>query len=223
MDQREEAGGSLVRAESGVSLSHLIRSMATEGWGGLEWGVGIPGTVGGAIVGNAGAYGGSLSQVVDKVTVYKPGIGPLKLDGGDLQFGYRSSRWKRDRRTLGGDPGEVILSADVRVSRTDRDTLQLRMARLVEERKARQPSEPSAGSVFKNPPHQVAGYLIEKAGLKGHRIGDAQVSPKHANYVVNLGEATSSHIRELVDVVQKKVFSQFGIELDLEIELLGEW
>jgi UDP-N-acetylmuramate dehydrogenase len=214
-----------LRVESGASLSHLLRTLAAQGLGGLEWAGGIPGTLGGAIVGNAGAYGCSISKSVERVSVLSYDLGEVSLSGEDLGFAYRHSRWKWSHRGGGTEPPEIILSADLRLESLDREALQNRISQLIEERRGKHPTEPSAGCAFKNPnpPHQTAGRLIEQVGLKGQCVGDAQVSTRHANFIVNLDRAKAGEVRDLMNLVQERVRAELGIELWPEIEYVGEW
>ena len=214
---RADEEGAVLWAESGALLRDLAWESVRRGLGGLEWAVGIPGSVGGAIVGNAGAYGGYIADVVREVTLLD-GEGSLcRLSVGELGFGYRTSRFKER------PGGEVILEAELGLRPASPEELRSRVEGYTERRQARQPEEPSAGSVFKRTEHYPAGFLIEQAGLKGYRIGNAQVSPKHANFIVNLGGARAEDVKALIDLVREEVHRQFGLTLELEIELVGEW
>ncbi len=214
-------GDAIVHAESGVLLGDLAYESARRGLGGLEWAVGIPGSVGGAIVGNAGAYGGYIGDVVWKATVLKANGIVHELSVKELGFGYRTSRFKE--QGIGDRGREVILSAEFALHPEPVEMLIAKMADYTRRREAKQPTEPSAGSVFKRTERYPAGFLIEQAGLKGKRIGDAQISPKHANFIVNLGRAKASDVKALIDLAQETVFEEFGEKLELEIELVGEW
>jgi UDP-N-acetylmuramate dehydrogenase len=209
-------------AEAGVLLKDLAEESVRRGLAGLEWAVGIPGTVGGAVVGNAGAYGSYMSDILTQVTVLRADGEIQELGAEELEFGYRTSRFKVANRERGAEK-PVILSAQFKLQPESVKVLRERVADYVRRREARQPSEPSAGSVFKRTPQYPAGFLIEQAGLKGKRIGDAQISPKHANFIVNLGQARASDVKALMDMAQDAVFRQFEIELELEQELVGEW
>jgi len=210
-----------LRAESGALLRDLALGSARRGLGGLEWAVGIPGSVGGAIVGNAGAYGGYVGDVVRRVTVLAPDGEVRELAARELGFGYRTSRFKE--QGIGDRGREVILWAEFALRPEPAEALLERMADYTRRREAKQPTEPSAGSIFKRTEQYPAGFLIEQAGLKGMRIGGAQISPKHANFIVNLGEARASDVKALIDLAREAVYREFGIELELEIELVGEW
>ena len=207
--------GTLLRVQAGGSLSSLARRTAKEGLGGVEWAVGIPGTVGGAIVNNAGAYGGSISQRLQGVTLLDSQGFLRRMAVSELELGYRTSRFKGE--------SSVILSADFALQAESRDLLSERVASYERERRESQPKEPSAGSVFKNPEGEYAGRLIEEARLKGHRIGDAQISPLHANYIVNLGQARACDVAALIRLVRERVWQKHGTLLELEIELVGDW
>jgi len=213
-------------AESGALLRDLALESARRGLGGLEWAVGIPGSVGGAIVGNAGAYGGYVSDVVRRVTALVADGEVRELAARELGFGYRTSRFKGQGmggKGVGERGREVILSAEFALRPEPVEVLMGKIADYTRRREAKQPTEPSAGSVFKRTEQYPAGFLIEQAGLKGMRIGGAQISPKHANFIVNLGGAKASDVKALIDLTREAVYREFGIELELEIELVGEW
>jgi UDP-N-acetylmuramate dehydrogenase len=207
-----------VHAEAGVPFALLARKTANHGLAGLEWAVGIPGTVGGAVVNNAGAYGGTVADVLSGVTILDQRGQIRELPPEELKLGYRTSRFKEQ-----GFGGEAVLSTDFLLSPESTKVLTERMARYDSLRRADQPRKPSAGSVFKNPPGLSAGQLIEQAGLKGKRIGDAQVSPRHANFIVNLGSAKAIEVLDLIKLIRQEMWHRFGVELELEIELVGEW
>ncbi len=200
----------------GVPLAGLARWAVRRGLGGLEWAVGIPGTVGGAVLGNAGAYGGCTADILEQVEVLERG-GRRWVERAGAGLGYRTSRWKA------ASVRPVLLRAKLKLEPTPAEVLQDRAERYQAERRARQPREPSAGSVFRNPEGLAAGRLIEEAGLKGFRIGGAMVSPLHANYIVNLGGASAQEVWTLVEHIQEVVWRASGIHLEPEIERLGEW
>jgi UDP-N-acetylmuramate dehydrogenase len=207
-----------VRAEAGVSLAHLARHTAENGSGGLEWAIGIPGTVGGAIVNNAGAYDGDIAGVIRRVRILDR-CGEIRdLEPGDLELGYRTSRFRG-----AASEEEIILSADLQLIREESALLRRRMDEYAARRRKAQPGGRSAGSVFKNPPGLKAGQLIDEAGLRGRRIGDAQISPKHANYIINMGSARAEDVLRLINEAQERVQRLCGIDLELEIELVGDW
>lgn len=212
----EESGdGATVRVGAGFPLARLARLTAKDGWQGLEWAEGIPGSVGGAIVGNAGAFGGCVAEVLKGVEVLLKGGEKAFLRPEELDFDYRHSAFKSRLR------GSVILAAEFSLGRGDPGELEGKMLRYRQERAAKQPREPSAGSVFKNPPGHYAARLIEEAGLKGFRIGDACFSPVHANFIVNLGKARACDVLRLMGLAVDKVFIKFGIKLEPELEFIG--
>ncbi|MFB0536397.1 MAG: UDP-N-acetylmuramate dehydrogenase [Anaerolineae bacterium] len=215
-------------AEAGALLKELAEESVRRGLAGLEWAVGIPGTVGGAVVGNAGAYGGYVSDILTQVAILRTNGGIQELRAEELEFGYRTSRFKAANREIAaavprGAALPVILAAQFKLQPGSVEVLRERVAKYTRRREVRQPSEPSGGSVFKRTAQYPAGFLIEQAGLKGKRIGDAQISPKHANFIVNLGQARPSDVKALMDMARDAVLEQFGIELELEQELVGEW
>ncbi len=215
--QINEAG--VLSVASGMPLATVARRSAETGWAGLEWAVGIPGSVGGAVIGNAGAHGGYVGDTLQSVTVLDHGT-MRTLAREALGLGYRTSYFK----TLPlGNGRPVILSASFGLRPDNAEELQARIRELLQWRAERHPQEPSAGSIFKRTAQYPAGFLIEQAGLKGRRMGGAQVSPKHANFVVNVGGATAGDVRALVGEIQEVVAARFGTELELEIELVGEW
>jgi len=210
-------------AESGASLPGLAHETARAGWAGLEWAAGIPSTIGAAVVNNVGAYGGCIADVLQAAQV----MGPEQtrwLSPESFQFGYRRSRLKGQ---AGGEPGhpagEIVLAATFELKSAPAEELLARIAEQARHRRSTQPTEPSAGSIFKNPPGDFAGRLLERAGLKGRRIGDAQVSELHANWIVNRGRATARDIWSLIQLMGDEVRKTAGIELELEIELVGAW
>jgi len=207
-----------VFAEAGVVLARLARQTARSGSGGLEWAVGIPGTVGGAVVNNAGAYEGEIAAVVRRVSILDREGKTRELLPEELELGYRTSRFREAAHR-----NDILLSADLQLVPEEPDVLDGRIQRFTALRQAAQPREPSAGSVFKNPPGWSAGQLVEEAGLRGTRIGDAQISPQHANYIVNTGQAKALEVLKLINMVKERVHRLFGVELELEIELIGDW
>lgn len=207
-------------AESGVSLPRLAGELAKEGIAGMEWGIGVPGTVGGAVVQNAGAWGVETKDcLLWAELLTRPDNTVERWPVERLDFGYRHS-------ALLDQPSQarpVVLRAAFRVHPDDPETVVARTARYRNQRTASQPRAASGGSTFRNPPGDYAGRLIEAAGLKGHRIGGAQFSPKHANFIVHDGEATAEDIRQLMALARRTVAERFGVELQLEVELIGEW
>ena len=212
-----DAGEGWVEAEAGEPIPTLARKVARAGLSGLEWSVGIPGTVGGAVVMNAGAQGGCTAEWLHSVRVIDPARpeAPFTLLARDLNFAYRHSR-------LQDDP-LLVLSARFRLEAGhDPAAVSARTSGNLQSRTSTQPyQQPSCGSVFRNPEPEKAGRLIEELGLKGLRVGDAQVSPLHANFIVNLGGASASDIDHLIAVVRERVREARGITLQPEVKRLG--
>jgi UDP-N-acetylmuramate dehydrogenase len=213
----------ILHAESGASLPGVANRFARQGWSGLEWAIGVPGTIGGAVVGNVGAHGGCIADNLLSVSILDAGGTARQLPKTELAFDYRSSRFKRAK-------GEIVLSADFEMKRDDPQACVARMNEYIEHRRRTQPTEPSVGSMFKNPPGDpsaslragFAGRLIDQAGLKGTRVGGVEVSQVHANFFVNRGGATASDVLRLVEIVRGRVREKFGVELELEIEVVGD-
>jgi len=210
-------------AESGVMLAGMARTTTRSGLAGLEWAVSIPGTVAGAVIGNAGAHGSDTAANLAWVLVRYPGCGRQTLTRDDLRYTYRSSRLREQLL----DPSEkrkpVILAAGFDLVQGDAAALVRRADENLARRRASQPVEPSAGSIFRNPAGDFAGRLIESLGMKGHQIGGAQVSPRHANFIINTGGATATDVLALIDLVRQRVFDTTGHRLTPEILFLGEW
>ena len=214
LNRVESTGPDTVTAEAGASLARAADFACRQGLAGLEFAHGIPGTVGGAVCMNAGAYGGEMRQVVQAVTVLFPEEGIRTLSGGDLAFGYRRS-FLTDR------PDAVVLRAVFRLTPGDPDGIRRQMRELMERRRASQPLDlPSAGSTFKRPEGYFAGTLIDQCGLKGLTVGGAQVSEKHAGFIVNRGGATSADVRELIRQVQARVLDATGVRLEPEVRII---
>jgi len=209
--------GTQVRAESGALLTRVARQCVARGLAGLEWAAGIPGTVGGAMVGNAGAWGGEIASTLTRATVLEAGPGVVEWPVERFGYGYRTSVLKQNPQSA------VVLEAEFALRMEERKGLEARLAEIAARRKAAQPPGASCGSVFKNPPGDYAGRLIEAAGLKGQRHGAAEISPLHANFILNHGRATAADVKALIDLARQEVEARFGVVLELEIELLGEW
>lgn len=208
----EEPGS--VTAEAGVPLARLADFACRQGLTGLEFAHGIPGTVGGGVCMNAGAYGGELKQVVSGVSVLFPEEGIKFLTGEELAFGYR-------RSFLTDHPEAVVLRAVFRLSAGDPEAIRETMRDLMARRRASQPLEwPSAGSTFKRPEGRFAGTLIDQCGLKGLTVGGAQVSEKHAGFIINRGGADCAGIKELIRRVQETVFEKTGVRLEPEVKFV---
>ena len=213
-----EIQGSEARASFGArhSLARAARTLAADGWAGLEWAEGIPGTIGGAVLGNAGAFGGEIGSSLEVARVYLPGEGVRDLPAAACEFSYRGSRFRRR-----GSENTVILGATFRLRRDDPARLAELQRAYAERRRQNTPIGLSCGSVFKNPPGDSAGRLIEQAGLRGVRCGRAEISARHANYIVNLGGATAQDVLELMRRARDEVRRQHGLELELEVRLVG--
>jgi UDP-N-acetylmuramate dehydrogenase len=207
--------GTCIRAQSGTLLSVLAKKALQAGLAGLEFASGIPGTLGGAVAMNAGAYGGEMKDVVDWVQVMDYGGEIYNFNRDELQFGYRTSY-------IQGKPF-VVIEVNLSLKPGDPEESRALINELARRRRDKQPlSLPSAGSVFKRPEGYYAGKLIESAGLKGFRIGDAQVSEKHAGFIVNLGEATAKDVIMLIEIIKQRVKEFTGVELEQEIRIVGE-
>lgn len=227
MSDPDEYGPGLgedVEVASGVSLAALARKMARQGYAGLEWACGIPGTIGGAIVYNAGAYDSCIADVLDEVGYWDiDGVTHVvhaELDPeefGALQLGYRTSAF-----LTGRIPGAIIGSAQLRLTKGDPAELTRHIADLDAQRLAAQPRGRNSGSTFKNPAGDHAWRLIDAVGLRGMRIGNARISAKHSNFFENLGGARAADVAALMREAQRRVKEQFGIELQNEVEMVGE-
>ena len=202
-------------AQAGASLAAAARAAAQASLTGLEFAAGIPGSIGGAVCMNAGAYGGEIAQVIVSARVLTPeGVRTVSKD--ELSLGYRSSAVMQN--------GWVVLEATFELAPGSPDEIKATMADLAARRREKQPLQyPSCGSFFKRPVGYYAGALIEQAGLKGYRVGDAQVSEMHAGFVINRGHATSSEIYRLMQEVQRRVQAQFGVTLEPEVRLIGHF
>ena len=205
--------GARLTAEAGAMLPDLATQALAAGFSGLEFAAGIPGTLGGAITMNAGAYDGEMAHVCESVTLLLPNGEVATLSSAEMHFGYRQS-------AVAG-LGAVVLSATLRLTEAPAAEVKAKMDDFSQRRRAKQPLEfPSAGSAFKRPPGHFAGKLIEDAGLKGHQVGGAQVSPKHAGFIINTGGATAADVQALVAAVQQAVLANAGIALEPEMVLL---
>ncbi len=216
LDAIELQGETGIRACCGA-LNSAVASFAKEhSLGGYEFAAGIPGTIGGAMIMNAGAYGGEMKDITAEVSAIDPEGREITLKASECDFGYRTSRLKRE--------GYVVTDALLMLSLSDPDTIQAAMTDLALRRKEKQPLEyPSAGSTFKRPEGYFAGKLIEDAGLKGFSVGGAQVSEKHCGFVINRSAATSADIYSLICEVQKRVLAASGVTLEPEVIMLGEF
>ena len=203
-------------AEAGALLSSVARQAAQQELAGMEFAAGIPGSVGGAVVMNAGAYGGEMKQILRKVTVLTEEGREKELSLEELELGYRQSCIARNHY--------IVLEAEFGLAKGRKEEILLRMEELREKRREKQPLEyPSAGSTFKRPEGYFAGKLIEDAGLRGYQVGGAQVSEKHCGFVINKGKASAAEIRRLILDVQAQVEAKFGVRLEPEVKFIGEF
>lgn len=220
VEERGEAG--LLTVEAGAPMAGTARRVGAMGWSGMEWAEGVPGTIGGAVFGNAGCYGGDIAGMLEAATLLV-GAEAQEWPPERMGYGYRSSALKHGgmiHAAMGGQTPPLILSAALRLRHGDVAAIAETMRRIAVERKGKTPWGSSCGSVFKNPPGSSAGRLIESAGLKGRRIGGAEISAKHANYIVNLGGASSDDVLGLIELARAEVLRQFGVELELEVRVL---
>ena len=212
LNRVERGSGNTVLADAGATLARTADLACKSGLTGLEFAHGIPGSMGGAVCMNAGAYGGEMRQVVTEVTALYPD-GIRRFTGDQAEFAYRHSRFLED--------GAVVLGAAVRLTPDDPAAIRQRMDDLMARRRASQPLEwPSAGSTFKRPEGYYAGTLIDQTGLKGLTVGGAQVSEKHAGFVINTGSATCADVRELIRRVQEAVYKAHGVRLEPEVRII---
>jgi UDP-N-acetylmuramate dehydrogenase len=216
--------GQRVIADSGVALPSLARRCAKRGLSGLEWAIGVPGTVGGAVVNNAGAYGSDLAHNLVQAELVSPTGERLWQPVAWFEYRYRSSRLKSSplNESRLGRESWIVLRAELHLTPAPVAEIEGRMTEFNNRRKATQPPGATIGSMFKNPPGDYAGRLIEAAGLKGYRIGQAQISPIHANFFQNLGGATATEVLSLIKMAQEMVKAKFGVNLELEIEIVGD-
>ena len=207
-------GGTKIIAQAGASLIKVAVTAKQHELTGMEFASGIPGSVGGAVYMNAGAYGGEMKHIISSVKVLDQNGQIYDISGSDMEFGYRHSKAEKD--------GLVVLEAEFELQTGDAAQIDAEMKRLAESRISKQPLEyPSAGSTFKRPEGYFAGKLIMDAGLRGYTVGGAQVSEKHCGFVVNKGGATAADVMQLVNDVKKTVKDSSGVDLELEIKTLG--
>jgi UDP-N-acetylenolpyruvoylglucosamine reductase len=237
-------GSGFLQVGAGVSWPRIINELAPRGWGGLEFGPGIPGTLGGGVISNAGVHGHDLGQVLEWVDIVdaraceEQPVAPtvVRYPHAELGLSYRHSRFRAQRRVQfdeGGnpiaaprkliEPAEIVSQLGIRLQREDPQTLRAAIDEHKQYRKRTQPPQQSAGSVFKNPDGDFSGRLIEAVGLKGEVCGGAQISERHANFIVNIGGARAADVALLIKKAHTRVFEQFGVDLELELELRGEW
>ncbi|MBX3051182.1 MAG: UDP-N-acetylmuramate dehydrogenase [Caldilineaceae bacterium] len=212
-------------AESGAALAGAARTSINQGLSGLEWAVSVPGTVGGAVINNAGAHGGEVKDSLWDVMLLGDADEVQTVRASDLAYRYRHSRLKRGESIQGGF-GPVVLSANFRLSPGSGEEIRAKAQGFLEHRRRTQPVEPSLGSTFTNPPGDYAGRLIDAAGLRGHRVGGIEVSRTHANFLANaggVGGACAADVLTMMALIQARVYERFGVELEAEIQRVGEW
>lgn len=214
--RKVQIDGEYLTGGCGVLLGSVGTNASTAGLSGAEFANGIPGTLGGAVYMNAGAYGGQLSDIVYSTECYDLDSGEfLTLNNAAQQFGYRHSVFM--------EKNYIVLSSTLKLKKGDPEAIRAKMNAHLQSRREKQPlTYPSAGSVFKRPEGYFAGKLIEDAGLKGTCVGGAMVSPKHAGFIVNTGDATASDVLSLIELIKEKVYAMFGVALECEIRFVGE-
>ncbi|MCD4751626.1 MAG: UDP-N-acetylmuramate dehydrogenase [Anaerolineaceae bacterium] len=206
-----------ISTESGALLGKVSRFAEEQSLTTFEWAEGIPGTIGGSIIGNAGAYGGEIAGNFISAKILQRGKKKSLFISEDMDFRYRYSTFKHNEEDF------IVLSAIFKLVAGEKETIRQRMLENQKKRRKKQPSHKSIGSVFKNPANDYAGRLINRLNLKGMRIGDVMISYEHANIFVNVGKASSIDYRRLIELTQKKVLAHYGIQLEPEILFLGEW
>lgn len=205
-----------VAAESGVVFSNLANRCASKGLSGIEWAAAVPGTIGGAVYGNAGAFGGDVAgNLISTELLTENGKETFTVE--QMGYAYRTSVLKR------GEIKAIVLSAELSLKNSTKEEATVKIQQFSAHRKATQPPGASMGSMFKNPSGDYAGRLIEVSGLKGARVGNAEISPLHGNFFVNHANTKAEDIRALIQLAQKTVKEKQGVELELEIEFVGEW
>jgi UDP-N-acetylmuramate dehydrogenase len=210
--------GYKLRVGSGMSFAALARRLASGGFAGIEWACGIPGSMGGAVVSNAGAYGHSLRDVLVGARLTDSRGEIMEMTPGDLALGYRQSAF-----TQGKLKEEIVLTVDLRVQAGDPAQLKERVRQLDQQRRGAQPPGRNCGSVFQNPGERSAWQYIDDVGLREHRIGNAQFSKQHSNFIQNLGGATAGDVRALITLAQERIRERFGVELVPEVMFVGEF
>ena len=205
------------RAESGTTLNTIAQRAARLSLSGMEWAATVPGSLGGAVFGNAGAFDGDIAGNLISVEILHRQRGGEVWPVEKMAYSYRSSLLKREPQPV------LILAATLELGRGEPSAIQAKMEQLSARRRSTQPPGASLGSIFKNPPGDFAGRMIEAAGLKGKAIGNAEISPIHANFFINHGQTSAKDVKGLIDLARKTVSDKFGVLLELEIELIGEW
>jgi UDP-N-acetylmuramate dehydrogenase len=212
---REEGERALVDVGAAYAVTQLVREAARRGYAGLEFAEGIPGSVGGALVMNAGAYGSEMEKIVEAVEGVTVAGAAIRFHRDQMVFTYRDSHLPA---------GAIVTGVCMKLEKRDAAEVSTKVRELVSKRKQSQPGGyPNSGSMFRNPPGDFAGRLIETAGLKGKRIGNAEISARHANFMVNLGGARAADVKSLMELAQSAVREKFGVELSPEVKFLGEW
>jgi UDP-N-acetylmuramate dehydrogenase len=215
VEWHDEAGAARVNVGAAYQVTQLVRESARRGYAGLEFAEGIPGTVGGALYMNAGAYGSEFERVIDRIEGVSRGGEPVRFSRPQMTFSYRDSHLPQ---------GTVVTRVEMRLARSDVARVGGKVRDLTSKRKQSQPSGfPNSGSMFRNPPGDYAGRLIEAAGLKGKRVGQSQISERHANFFVNLGGAKAAEVHELMELAQAQVRAKFGVSLEAEVKFVGDW
>ena len=210
--------GFRARVASGVSFAALSRRLSGQGFAGIEWACGIPGSLGGAVVSNAGAYEMSLKDVLKSARLSDEDGNVIEAIPEQLDLTYRNSAFTR-----GQIRDKIVLSVDLRLERGDAAALKQRVREFDEQRRATQPPGRNCGSVFKNPPQNPSWWYVAQVGLRGQRIGGAQFSDQHANFILNLGDAKAADIVALMELAEQRIRERFGIELEREVALVGEF
>src|SRR5579859_4384840 len=211
--------GTKVRAGAGLKMMRLARIVADAGLRGFEFAIGVPGTVGGAVYQNAGCWGKEIREVLVQAEVYQSRVGVRNMSPSDLKLGYRTSGLRE-----GALQGALVISATVQLARGDGEEAKRLMAKLTKERNETQPIKTkNCGSVFKNPPGDSAGRLVQAAGLKGMREGAAVISDMHGNFIINEGGAKAKDVRALIDRAKAEIKRRFNLEIETEVEMVGRW
>jgi len=212
IDIEEETG--VVKVKAGALLSAVANLSCRAGLSGIEFAGGIPGCIGGAVKMNAGAYDGEMKDIVQSVKVMHEDLSINEYNTEEMEFGYRKSKIKND---------DIVLEVTIKLVKKDPNKIRVRMVELAKKRKEKQPlNMPSAGSVFKRPKGNFAGKLIQEAGLQGYTVGGAQVSKKHAGFVVNTGKATAADVEQILKDIEDKVYEKHSVELEKEIIIIGD-
>ena len=215
VEWRADESGAWANVGAAYAVAQLAREAARRGYGGLEFAEGIPGTMGGALVMNAGAYGSEFEKIVDQVEGVTQDGGSARFTRMQMNFTYRDANLPA---------GMVVTRVRLRLRKEEAAQVSSKLRELMTRRKSSQPSgHPNSGSMFRNPPGDFAGRLIEAAGLKGQRIGQAQISERHANFIINFGGAKADDVRRLMDLARTEVKRLFGVELAAEVKYLGDW